>query len=163
MRLLLVGTLYARPVVAALLVGAVVVGLSAAARWRALADVVVLQVHLLRVCGDDGRLRPRGQHVLQLLHTHTNTIINGMLSLTTEERETVWGTRVQGKSKGIRWGAKECTDFSGGESSVLMYGRTYANSYLWRGEVYGEHELTPADSHCSTNTCILLTPLSIKN
>lgn len=52
---LLVGALHPRPVVAALFVGAVVVRLSAAARRRALADVVVLQVHLLRVSGDDGR------------------------------------------------------------------------------------------------------------
>lgn len=61
------GALHARPVVAALVVGAVVVRLSAPAGCGALADVVVLQVHLLRVAGDDGGLRPRGQHVLQLL------------------------------------------------------------------------------------------------
>lgn len=64
---LLVGTLYPRPVVATLLVGAVVVGLSAATRRRALADVIVLQVDLLRVSSDDGWLWSRGQHVLQLL------------------------------------------------------------------------------------------------
>lgn len=61
------GTLHTRPVVTALVIGAVVVRLSAAARRGALADIVVLQVHLLRVAGDDGGLRPRGQHVLQLL------------------------------------------------------------------------------------------------
>lgn len=55
-RRLLMATLHA--VVAAFLVGAVVVRLSAAARRRAVAGIVILQVHLLRVPGDDGRLRP---------------------------------------------------------------------------------------------------------
>lgn len=73
---LLVGALHPRPVVAAFFVRAVVVGLPAAARRWALADVVILQVHLFRVSGDDGRLWPWGQHVLQFLHminTHHST------------------------------------------------------------------------------------------
>lgn len=53
---LLVGTLYPGPMVATLLIGAVVVGLSAATRRRALADVIILQVDLLCVSGDDGWL-----------------------------------------------------------------------------------------------------------
>lgn len=65
---LLVGTLYPGPVVAALFIGAVIVGLSAAPRRRALADIIILQVDLLCVSSDDGRLWSWGQHVLQLLH-----------------------------------------------------------------------------------------------
>lgn len=53
---LLVGALHPRPVVAALFVRAIVVGLSAAARRRALADIVILQVDLLCVSSDYGRL-----------------------------------------------------------------------------------------------------------
>jgi len=66
-RRLLMGALHSRPMVAALFVRAVVVRFSAAAGCRALADVVIPQVDLLCVPGDDGWLWPWGQHVLQLL------------------------------------------------------------------------------------------------
>lgn len=69
---LLVGTLYSRAVVAALFVRAVIVSLPAVTRWRALADVIILQVDLLRVSTDDGWLWPWGQHVFQLLHRENN-------------------------------------------------------------------------------------------
>ena len=68
---LLVGTLHPGAVVAPLLIRAVVVGLSPPAPRGALARVVVLQVHLLRLAADHRLLGPRGQQVLQLLRrTH---------------------------------------------------------------------------------------------
>lgn len=69
---LLVGTLYSRAVVAALFVRAVIVSLPAVTRWRALADVIILQVDFFRVSTDDGWLWPWRQHVFQLLHGENN-------------------------------------------------------------------------------------------
>lgn len=65
-QMLLVGTLHSRAVVASFIVWAVVVGLTSSSR-RALADVVVLQVHLLCVPRHDGSLSTCWQQVLQLL------------------------------------------------------------------------------------------------